>query len=561
MALTLSLKPEHLKRYKDVVALFIKYGRSDLVNQTNLQPGSAAGTEALAAGVAKAEELADDLEKLGPTFIKLGQLISTRADLLPEPYLEALARLQDKVEPFPYEQVQEIVEAELGGRLSKLFAKFEPEPLAAASLGQVHRAWMRDGREVVVKVQRPDIRGTIIEDLQALQEAADFIDGHTDVGKRYEFSLILSEFRRSLMRELDFKREADNLLKLRESLHEYETIVIPAPVEDYTTSRVLTMDFIPGKKITDVSPVRLVEIDGMKLSEDLFRAYLKQILVDGFFHADPHPGNVFLTEDDRIALIDLGMVSHLSGRMREQLLRMLLAIAEGRGEEVAQITIRLGEARENFDETEFKRRVSDLVNRHANSTLDQIDAGRIVMKIMRIGADTWFRFPQEFTMIAKAMLNLDRSVYTLAPDFNPNDVIREESTNIMTRQWYRSLEPGVLMTRMVELKEFVEHLPTRVNKILDAVANNELKIEVDAIDEKLLIEGLQKVANRITLGLILAALIVGAALMMRVESSFKILGYPGLPMIFFLIAALGAVFLAFNILFFDVKAKPPPDDE
>jgi len=561
MALTLSLKPEHLKRYKDVVALFIKYGRSDLVNQSGIQPGSVGQKDALVAGVAKAEELADDLEKLGPTFIKLGQLISTRADLLPEPYLEALARLQDKVEPFPFEQVQEIVEAELGGRLSKLFAQFEPEPLAAASLGQVHRAWMRDGRAVVVKVQRPNIRGTIIEDLEALEEAAEFIDSHTDTGKRYEFSLILSEFRRSLMRELDFKREGDNLLKLRESLSEYETIVIPKPVEDYTSSRVLTMDFIPGKKITDVSPIRLVEIDGMKLSEDLWRAYLKQILVDGFFHADPHPGNVFLTEDDRIALIDLGMVSHVSVGMREQLLRMFVAIAEGRGEEVADITISLGEARESFDKIEFKRRVSDLVTRHSDSTLDQIDTGRIVMKILRIGADTWFRFPQEFTMIAKAMLNLDRSVYTLAPSFNPNEITREESTNIMTRQMYKSLEPSALMTSVVELKEFVERLPIRVNKILDAVGNNELKIGVDAIDEKLLIEGLQKVANRITLGLILAAVIVGAALMMRVESSFKIFGYPGLPMVFFLIAAVGGIALVINILMRDVKAKPPPDDE
>ncbi|HEV2904688.1 MAG TPA: AarF/UbiB family protein [Pyrinomonadaceae bacterium] len=561
MALTLSLKPEHLKRYKDVVALFIKYGRSDLVNQTDLQAGGAAGKQALAAGVAKAEELADDLEQLGPTFIKLGQLLSTRADLLPDPYLEALARLQDKIEPFPYEQVQEIVETELGGRLSKLFAEFETEPLAAASLAQVHRAQMRDGREVVVKVQRPNIRGTIIEDLQALEEVADFIDSHTDVGKRYEFSAILSEFRSSLLRELDFKREADNLLKLRESLREYETIVIPAPVEDYTSTRVLTMEYIPGKKITDVSPVRLVEIDGMKLSNDLFRAYLKQILVDGFFHADPHPGNVFLTEDDRIALIDLGMVAHLNGRMREQLLRMLLAIAEARGEEVAEITIRMGEAKPNFDKAEFTRRVSRLVVRHADATLEHIDAGRIVMKIMRIGADTWFRFPQEFTMIAKALLNLDRSVYTLAPDFNPNEIIREESTNIMTRQMYKSLEPGALMTSVVELKGFVERLPTRVNRILDAIGNNELKIGVDAIDEKLLIEGLQKVANRITLGLILAALIVGAALMMRVESSFKIFGYPGLPIVFFLIAAIGGIALIINILFRDVKAKPPPDDE
>jgi len=561
MALTLSLKPEHLKRYKDVVALLIKYGRSDLVNQTDLARTGVDGKQALAAGVAKAEELAGDLENLGPTFIKLGQLLSTRADLLPEPYLDALARLQDKVEPFPYEQVQEIVEAELGGRLSKLFAEFEVEPLAAASLAQVHRAQMRDGREVVVKVQRPNIRGTITEDLQALEEAANFIDNHTDVGKRYEFGLILSEFRRSLLRELDFKREADNLLKLRNSMREYETIVIPAPVEDYTSSRVLTMDYIPGKKITDVSPLRLVEIDGMKLSEDLFRAYLKQILVDGFFHADPHPGNVFLTEDDRIALIDLGMVAHLNVGFREQLLRMLLAISEARGEEVAEIAIKLGEAKPNFDQAEFTRRVSRLVVRHADATLEHIDAGRIVMKIMRIAADTWFRTAQEFTMIAKAMLNLDRSVYTLAPEFNPNEIIREEATNILSRQMYKSLEFGALMTRIVELKGFVEKLPTRVNRILDAIGNNDLKIGVDAIDEKLLIEGLQKVANRITLGLILAALIVGAALMMRVETSFRIFGYPGLPTIFFLIAAIGGLLLVINILFFDVKAKPPPEDE
>ena len=164
-------------------------------------------------------------------------------------------------------------------------------------------------------------------------------------------------------------------------------------------------------------------------------------------------------------------------------------------------------------------------------------------------------------MIAKAMLNLDRSVYTLAPDFNPNDVIREEATNIMTRQMYKSLEFGTLMTSVVELKEFVERLPTRVNRILDAVGNNELKIGVDAIDEKLLIEGLQKVANRITLGLILAGLIVGAALMMRVESSFKLFGYPGLPVVFFLIAAISGLALVINILFRDVKAKPPPDNE
>src|SRR2546421_4669651 len=198
-----ALKPESLKRYKDIIALLIKYGRSDLVRQTGLHAVVGQREPGLSPATApKAEELANDLEKLGPTFIKLGQLLSTRGDLLPEHYLEALARLQDNVEPFPFSEVQQIVSHELGTRLSKLFAEFDEQPTAAASLAQVHRAIMRDGRAVVVKVQRPGIRPQIVEDLEALEEAAEFIDAHTDVGKRYEFSTMLAELRRSLLREL-----------------------------------------------------------------------------------------------------------------------------------------------------------------------------------------------------------------------------------------------------------------------------------------------------------------------------------------------------------------------
>jgi ubiquinone biosynthesis protein len=562
-AMTLSLKPERLKRYKDVVALFIKYGRSDLVQQdeiTNVATGN--GNQAIAKKAQpKAEEFADDLEKLGPTFIKLGQLLSTRADMLPEPYLESLSRLQDNVEPFSFEEVESIVAAELGARLSKLFADFNREPTAAASLSQVHRARMRDGREVVVKVQRPDIRAQIVEDLEALEEAAEFIDAHTETGKRYEFSNMLAELRRSLLRELDFKREAGHLQRMRRSLREFESIVVPEPIDDYTTSRVLTMEYIPGKKITDVSPLRLVEIDGLALSEQLFRAYLKQILVDGFFHADPHPGNVFLTDDDRIALIDLGMVGNISGRFQENLLRLLLAISEGRGDEAASVAIKMGEPKPDFDKNDYTRRVANLVARHADSTLEQIDAGQVALEITRIAADCWFRLPPQYTLIAKALLNLDQVVYTLAPNFDPNQVIRDEASNILSRKLTESVEPGSIMARVVEVKEFAERLPSRVNKILDAVGNNELRIGVDAIDEKVVLDGLQKIANRITLGLILAALIVGAALMMRVETSFKLWGYPGLPMIFFVMAAVAALFLIISILFTDEKPKKKKDDD
>jgi ubiquinone biosynthesis protein len=553
----ISLKSEHLKRYKDITLLFMKYGRSDLVKQAGLEDalGDESSLAATESAAPQAEELANDLEKMGPTFVKLGQLLSTRADLLPAPYLASLARLQDKIEPFSFKDVERIVTSELGVRISRAFSEFESTPIAAASLGQVHRARLRDGREVVVKVQRPGVREQIAQDLDALEEIATFLDTHTEMGKRYEFENMLLDLRKSLLRELDYRQEAGNLLSLRENLKGFELLVIPQPIEDFTTSYVLTMEFIQGKKITDLSPLRLMETDGRTLADQLFSAYLKQMLVDGIFHADPHPGNVFLTEDNRIALIDLGMVGRIMSGFQENMLRLLLSISEGRGEEAAEISMRMGEPKMNFDEEMFRRRISDLVAQHRSAALDRIDAGQVVLEITRISADCWFRLPPEFTMIAKTLLNLDQVVYTLEPAFDPNAVIRRRATEIMQQRLLKTLAPGNVFSSLIDLKDFVEKLPVRVNKILDAIGKNEFKIKVDAIEEKVLLEGLQKIANRITMGLVLAALIIGASMLMRVETSFKILGYPGLPMIFFLLAAGGAVALLASIVANDRKVK------
>jgi len=553
--MAVSLKPERLKRYKDVAMLLIKYGRSDLISVAGLE-GSLLPDEIVAESeAAPAEELAKDLEKLGPTFIKLGQLLSTRADLLPGPYLDALTRLQDQIEPFPFEEVERIVSGELGVRISKAFADFDPTPLAAASLSQVHRAYMRDGRAVVVKVQRPDIRDLIVGDLEALNEIAHFLDQHTELGRRYEFENMLVNLRKSLLRELDFTIEANNLHTIGQNLVEFENIVVPEPVDDFTTSRVLTMEYITGKKITALNPLRVLEIDGGLLADELFRAYLKQFLIDGLFHADPHPGNVFLTDDDRIALLDVGMVGRMTRTFQDNLLRLMLAISEGRGEMAAQAAIKMGEEKEGFDRAAFERRITDLVADNSDAILSRLNAGKVTLEITRIAADCWFRLPPEFTMVAKAFLNLDLVVYTLDPNFDPNIIIRERANEILQRNILRSVAPNNLLSSVVDLKEFVEKLPTRVNKILDAAGNNDLRFKVDAIDEKVVLEGLQKVANRITLGLVVAALIVGAAMLMRVETSFRIFGYPGLAMIFFLLAAAAGLVLMFSILFYDEKRR------
>jgi predicted unusual protein kinase regulating ubiquinone biosynthesis (AarF/ABC1/UbiB family) len=505
------------------------------------------------------EELAADIEKMGPTFIKLAQLLSTRADLLPQPYIDALTRLQDKVEPFPFTEVEEIVASELGVRISKAFSRFDSRPIAAASLGQVHRAALRDGREVVVKVQRPGIREEMSKDMDVLGDMSAFLDSHTEAGRKYEFMPLLEEFRKNLLRELDYRLEARNLVIFANNLRDFNRIVVPQPVEDFTTSRVLTMDYISGRKITALSPLAKLDLDGYQLAEHLFRAYLQQILIDGFFHADPHPGNVFLTDDRRIALIDLGMVARISPRFQESLIQLLLAISEGKGDDAADLTIRMGEGKSEFDEKTFRRHVADLVLENQNAQLENINSGRVVLRIQQIAGECNFRLPPDFTMIAKTLLNLDQVVHTLDPKFDPNFAIRNWADVIMQRRFQKSLSAGNLYGTVLELKEFVDKLPSRVNQLVDTLTNKGIRIDVDAIDEHSLLTSLHKIANRITVGLLLAALIVGAALMMRVETSFRILGYPAIAIIFFLLAAGGALVLVFNILFYDEKDKGDKD--
>src|SRR5215216_6740378 len=413
--MAISLKPEHLRRYKDMALLLVRYGRADLVRSAGLEEAIEGSQPDVQVSPAKMEELAADVERMGPTFIKLAQLLSTRADLLPQPYIEALTRLQDKVEPFPFTEVEQIVNTELGVRISKAFSHFESTPIAAASLGQVHRAALRDGREVVVKVQRPGIREGMSKDMDVLSDMAAFLDSHTEAGRKYEFTPLLEEFRKNLLRELDYRLEARNLVTFASNLREFDRLVVPQPVEDYTTSRVLTMDYISGKKITKLSPLAKLDIDGYQLAQHLFQAYLHQILIDGFFHADPHPGNVFLTDDRRIALIDLGMVARIAPRFQDTLMQLLLTISNGDGDEAADITIKMGEPKSDFDEKAFRRHIADLVLENQNAQLENLDAGRVVLRIQQIAGECGFRLPTEFTMIAKALLNLDQVVHTLDP--------------------------------------------------------------------------------------------------------------------------------------------------
>ena len=540
---------ERLSRYKDLAVFIAKYGRADFVAHAGLEPVE----HGRHTTIPHAEAFARDLEALGPTFIKLGQLLSTRADLLPQPYLDALARLQDDLEPFPFADVERIVQEELGVRLSKAFEQFDQTPIAAASLGQVHRAVLRGGREVAVKIQRPGIQERVVKDLNALDEVAALFDRFSGASRNVDAVRVLQEFRRSLMSELDYREEARNLVTLSQQLQDFELIVVPLPVDDYTTARVLTMDYVPGTKITTVSPVERTEVDGAALADQLFRAYLHQILVDGVFHADPHPGNVLMTPEHRLALVDLGMVGRLSTIAQEQLFKILLAISEGKGDDAATVAIALSERKDDFDEAALRREVVSLVSRYQGAALKEINVGRVMLEVFRAGSHHGLKMSPDMALLGKTLLNLDEIGRVLDPEFDVNASMRDNAMSLMQRRMWKGTTAAGVWSSMLEVREFAERLPGRVNRILDALACNDLRLKVEVIDHGSIIEGLQKVANRIALGLVLAALIVGAAMLMQVRTTFTILGYPGLAMLLFMAAAGGGFWMAWRIIASDVR--------
>ena len=426
--MAVSLKAQHLARYKDIGALLVKHGRSEGLR--HFDPEASAATAARPTTTPPSRTTPRSWSTTWRRWVPRSS--SWASSCRPGPtsspaYLNALSRLQDDVEPFSFEIVEEAVTRETGARISNAFQSFESTPRASASLGQVHRAVLRDGRPVAVKVQRPGIRQRIVEDMQVIEELAEFLDSHTGVGRAYGFQGMVEEFRRSIMAELDYRLEAANLRLLGSQLSNYQRIVVPQPIDDYTTSTVLTMDLVDGRNVGSLGPLATLETDRCALAKDLFDAYLDQILVHGFVHADPHPGNVLLTTDGRLALIDLGMVVRIAPELQDDLVRLLLALSESHGTDVASILTGLGDKRENWDRLRFEREISALVQRNQAVTVGQLQAGRMVGELARIAGDCGLRPPVELTMLGKTLLNLDQVAIKIDPDFDPNAAIQRQS--------------------------------------------------------------------------------------------------------------------------------------
>lgn len=547
----MSTIPEKFSNYTKFISFILKYWNSDVFKAASENALNNENFDDSEHDYKNPEELAEDLKNMGPTYVKLGQLLSTRPDLIPEPYLKALESLQDDVEEIPYSEVQKIVEEEIGQRISKAFESFEVQPLASASIGQVHLAILRSGKKVAVKIQRPGVRKNFIEDLDTLKELTDVAVKHSKTAKKYAVDEILDELRFILLNELDYVKEAENLIALGENTKKYPKIVIPQPVEGYSTSKILTMDYIDGQKITSISPISRIETNYKPLVDELVAAYLKQIIFDGFAHADPHPGNVHLTKDNRIALMDLGMVAKFGPDLRENILKLLIAISKYNGEETANTLLKMSEYDKNADLAGFRKEINRLVLDSQNKTAKDLQTGRLLIQMNKVAAEKGIKLPVELNILGKILMNMDQIVAVLTPDYDLQRAIERNVEKLMQKKMLQELKPDNFFAEALEAKKLTEKLPERLNIITEKLANNEFEIKIDAIDEQRLTDGFQKVANRISIGVIIAALIIGAALLMRIPSTFTILGYPGLAMIFFCTAAVIGLWLVLRMMMKD----------
>jgi len=547
--LVLDRSRRHIRRYREIAGVLAKHGWGWLVHRIGL----AEHLKRRAAADKRVEaptHLREMLEELGPTFVKLGQLLSTRPDVLPEYYITELEKLQDTAPTLPVEQVHAVIESEFGMPVAEAFAEFEETPLAAASLAQVHRAMLPDGTPVIVKVQRPGIEEQIETDIEILYGRAAFVQSHSERARAYGLTDIADEFAFMLREELDYTREARNTDRLRETLSRDKRLHVPRVYWDLTTSRVLTLEQLQGVKITDVPHDPALKIDTKDLARRLASAFMEQVFVDGFFHADPHPGNILVAPDGSIGLVDCGQVGRLDHQSRAGAVRMLMAFEQQDTRALADEVLILGIAQ---DEVDVRRLTTDLgrvLRSYYGMPARAVNMGRVLMRVLNVSASHKVRLPVIFAVLGKVFANIEGICRQLDPDFNLTEIARGYVSRAVRKELGAEGSATELFRAAAAARSMILALPEQIERLMRKAVEGSLRIEFKHQGLEDATNTFRSSANKISIALIVAAIIVGSSLIVATGKTSKTgwFGLPALGVIGYIMACVFGIWLIASII-------------
>ncbi len=474
----------------------------------------------------EAEHLCHALVELGPTFIKLGQALSSRPDILPPEYIEQLSRLVDEIPPMPFERLEEVFRAELGGEIDEFFAEFDRQPIASASIGQVYSARLKNGLPVVVKIQRPGVVQTIEQDLEILADMAEFIDQNSELGHRYDIPTLVDEFSYRIHLELDYIREGRNADVFRRNFYGDQTVHIPKVYWELTTARVITLEEVGGHKINDIAAMDAAGLNRRVVAEHASRFTLRMIFEFGFFHADPHTGNIFVQPDGTLAIVDFGMVGRLSEKLKNGLMQMSLAVARNDIDRVVDELLEVGITGKHVRPLALRRDLEHLLENLYVGTFQELTASEVTNKMMEIAMRHELQLPAEMVMLVRLLAISEGIAAQLCPDFH----MVEFAVPYVKKFLADERKPEKILGRLgqtgLDGLEFGLELPRQASRLMKMLERGQVEMNIGFEGLKPFMSQMQKMANRMAIAIILGATIIALGIVMVIyrPDSWKALG-------------------------------------